>query len=93
MIEFFHRTGHDPENFKVEGSAAAIKTLDKRVISFFRKQEKDILNPIRANQEYLSFAFSEFKSSTPQHDQFQQLLDNQRLLNKKFDEILAQGGK
>lgn len=90
MIEFFYRTGHNPQDFKMEGSAAAIKTLDKRVVSFFREQENQILKPMRAVLETLELTLLEFRKESPTAKHFDQLLGNQKLLNTKFDEILEE---
>lgn len=93
IIEFFHRTGHDPENLKIEGSAEAIKILDKRLISFIRQQEKDILLPMRNSFELLNQAFFIFKKEAPKSGDLQQIVKNQKVLNEKFDKILNSGNE
>ncbi|MFC5413156.1 BfmA/BtgA family mobilization protein [Larkinella bovis] len=46
MIRFFKATKADPRNPKAEHPTEAIKALDKRLVSFIRQQEKDILKPM-----------------------------------------------
>ena len=46
MILYFKSTKADPRNLKTENPAEAIKALDKRLVSFVRQQENELLRPI-----------------------------------------------
>jgi hypothetical protein len=46
MVAYFKATGVDPNEIKGENTAAAIKALDHRLISFIRTQEQKKLNPL-----------------------------------------------
>lgn len=46
MMLYFKATKADPRDPKADNPTDALKALDKRLISFIRKQEKDILTPI-----------------------------------------------
>lgn len=46
MILYFKATNADPRNPKLDNPTDAIKALDKRVVSFIRQQEIDILRPM-----------------------------------------------
>ncbi|RXG16553.1 BfmA/BtgA family mobilization protein [Leeuwenhoekiella aestuarii] len=48
MINYFSKTGIDPSKPKNESPTRALKELDKRLISFIKAQERDILKPIRS---------------------------------------------
>lgn len=45
-IAYFKKTGINPKDFKNESPSILIKTIDKRIVSFFKTQEKNILMPI-----------------------------------------------
>lgn len=47
MILYFKRTGIDPDDLKNESPSYKIQQLDKRLISFLKVQERDILKPLR----------------------------------------------
>ncbi|WP_298246114.1 BfmA/BtgA family mobilization protein [uncultured Christiangramia sp.] len=47
MITYFKKTGINPLDSKNENPSMALKTLDKRLISFIKIQERDILKPLR----------------------------------------------
>jgi len=47
MMRYFKATKADPREPKADNPTDAIKALDKRLISFIRQQEKDILRPIQ----------------------------------------------
>lgn len=49
MITYFKRTGINPKDAINENPSAMVKALDKRIISFMKVQERDILKPIRAD--------------------------------------------
>lgn len=47
MILYFKKTGINPVEAINENPAAMIKVLDKRIVSFLKVQERDILKPLR----------------------------------------------
>ncbi|TQI71424.1 hypothetical protein JM79_2357 [Gramella sp. Hel_I_59] len=47
MITYFKKTGINPLDSKNENPSKAVRELDKRLISFIRIQERDILKPLR----------------------------------------------
>jgi len=47
MILYFKRTGIDPDDLKNESPTHKIQQLDKRLVSFLKVQERDILKPLR----------------------------------------------
>ncbi|TMM58436.1 hypothetical protein FEE95_03120 [Maribacter algarum] len=47
MILYFKRTGINPLEGIKENPSSMIKVLDKRIVSFLRVQERDILKPMR----------------------------------------------
>lgn len=87
MIDFFYRTGHNPENFKNEVSAEAIKQhtksikdLDKHIISLIKKQDKEILLPMASRVEAVQQVLADSMNGSVT----QQLLTNQQKLTEKF---------
>jgi hypothetical protein len=46
MMQYFKATKADPRDPKADNPTDAIKALDKRLISFIRQQEKEILKPL-----------------------------------------------
>jgi mRNA-degrading endonuclease RelE of RelBE toxin-antitoxin system len=51
MIFYFKNTGIDPKNAINQNPSVMVKALDKRIVSFMKVQEKDILKPLR-NEVY-----------------------------------------
>ena len=47
MILFFKKTGINPKDAINENPSVMVKTLDKRIVSFLKVQERDILKPFR----------------------------------------------
>ena len=47
MIGYFKKTGINPKESKNENPSRALKELDKRMVSFLKVQERDILKPLR----------------------------------------------
>lgn len=47
MILYFKKTGINPTEAINENPAAMVKVLDKRIVSFLKVQERDILKPLR----------------------------------------------
>ena len=48
MIYYFKKTGINPKNAVNENPSTIVKILDKRIVSFLKVQERDILKPLRA---------------------------------------------
>lgn len=89
MILYFYRTGHDPEDLKVEGSTEAIKKLDKRLISFIRTQEKEKLAPMLEEIGLANKQLHTFMEQAPSKDQLRQIVENQKKLKSMFEEIMS----
>ena len=51
MILYFKRTGIDPKDALNQNPSVMVKALDKRIVSFMKVQERDILKPLR-NEVY-----------------------------------------
>ncbi|AUC84913.1 hypothetical protein CW731_06230 [Polaribacter sp. ALD11] len=64
MILYFKKTGINPVEAINENPAAMVKVLDKRIVSFLKVQERDILKPLR-NEVY--------QNSKEQKEQFSNL--------------------
>lgn len=47
MILFFKKTGNDPSVINGKSASEMIKVIDRRIVSFFKTQERDILHPMR----------------------------------------------
>lgn len=87
MIDYFYHTGHDPEDFKHEGSTDALKRLEKKmkdmdrhIISFIKTQEKDMLIPAIERIELSTKLLKEFLGNGATEDHIGQLAGNQKLL-------------
>jgi hypothetical protein len=52
MILYFKKTGIDPKDASNKNPSVMVKALDKRIVSFLKVQERDILKPMR-NEVYL----------------------------------------
>lgn len=46
VLEFFDKTGYDPQDTKIASPAEEVKKLRNTFVSFLRKQEKDLLYPL-----------------------------------------------
>ncbi|WP_138259033.1 BfmA/BtgA family mobilization protein [Maribacter aurantiacus] len=61
MILYFQKTGTDPQAIKGKNASEMIKVIDRRIVSFFKTQESEILYPIQAqlnkNGERTDFLF------------------------------------
>ncbi len=64
MIIYFKKTGINPVEAINENPAAMVKVLDKRIVSFLKVQERDILKPLRNEV---------FQQSKEQKEQFSTL--------------------
>lgn len=49
MIIYFKKTGINPKDAINENPSVMVKALDKRIVSFIKVQERDILKPMRAD--------------------------------------------
>jgi len=47
MIVYFRKTGTDPQVIKGKSATEMIKVIDRRIVSFFKTQEADILYPMQ----------------------------------------------
>jgi len=54
MILYFKKTGINPMDAINENPSVMVKSLDKRIVSFMKVQERDILKPLR--QEVYSYS-------------------------------------
>ncbi|MDW5288861.1 BfmA/BtgA family mobilization protein [Formosa sp. PL04] len=66
MILYFKRTGINPVEAINENPATMVKALDKRIVSFLKVQERDILKPLRSEV---------YQQSSEQKEQFSILLE------------------
>lgn len=49
MIYYFKKTGINPKDAVNDNPSIMVKVLDKRIVSFLKVQERDILKPLRAD--------------------------------------------
>lgn len=47
MIVYFRKTGTDPQVINGKSATEMIKVIDRRIVSFFKTQEADILYPMQ----------------------------------------------
>lgn len=47
MITYFRKTGTDPQVINGKSATEMIKVIDRRIVSFFKTQEADILYPMQ----------------------------------------------
>ena len=57
MIIYFKKTGINPKEPKNESPVKALRELDKRMVSFLKVQERDILKPLR--QEVYDYSITQ----------------------------------
>ena len=76
MIVYFKMTGINPKNAINENPSAMVKVLDKRIVSFLKVQERDILKPLRS--EVYSY-------SKTQNDKLEKLTESMGKLIVKMD--------
>lgn len=57
MIYYFKNTGIDPKDAANKDPSAMVTSLDKRIVSFMKVQERDILKPLR--QEVFNYQNSQ----------------------------------
>jgi len=66
MIIYFKKTGINPTDPKNENPSKGLKELDKRLVSFLKVQERDILKPLRQEVYNYSKELSEENEKTRQ---------------------------
>lgn len=86
MIRYFQATKADPRDPKTDNPTDAIKALDKRLISFIRKQEKERLNPISDDLKLLIQLVAQDLPKTLRQSQIRTIggAIKSDLLNEKF---------
>ncbi len=93
MITYFKKTGINPLDPKNENPSRALRELDKRMVSFLRVQERDILKPLR--QEVYEYSKEQKQLTEKSHKILinkLQNIENQEISrsNKTFMEIKNQ---
>lgn len=66
MIIYFKKTGINPTDPKNENPSKGLRELDKRLVSFLKVQERDILKPLRQEVYNYSKELSEENEETRQ---------------------------
>lgn len=66
MIIYFKKTGINPTDPKNENPSKGLRELDKRLVSFLKVQERDILKPLRQEVYNYSKELSEENKETRQ---------------------------
>ncbi|MBW2961956.1 BfmA/BtgA family mobilization protein [Mesonia aestuariivivens] len=80
MILYFKKTGINPLETANDNPAELIKVLDKRIVSFMRVQERDILKPMRNE------AFTYSKDQNTNFNNLQGWVKDAIVKVNKFDE-------
>ena len=84
MVSYFKKTGNDPTDQKNYSASEKLQALDKRLVSFLKVQERDILKPLR--QEVFDYYKSQEskidKNQSDTLDILQQLNKNNRTRNQ-----------
>ncbi|RUA29822.1 BfmA/BtgA family mobilization protein [Robiginitalea biformata] len=79
MILYFQKTGTDPRAINGKNASEMIKVIDRRIVSFFKTQESEILYPIQQqllkNGQRTEFLFNKLIAE----------------LNKIFERIKSRG--
>lgn len=78
MILFFQKTGTDPQVINGKSATEMIKVIDRRIVSFFKTQEADILYPMSQQIQ---------DNGEMTKELFEKLIQN---LNKIFQKIKEQ---
>jgi len=79
MIYYFKKTGINPKDAVNKDPSAMVSALDKRIVSFMKVQERDILKPLR--QEVFNYQ----NSQKIEIDKLKDLIEKQ--INKQSDNI------
>lgn len=90
MIYYFKKTGINPKDAVNKDPSAMVATLDKRIVSFMKVQERDILKPLR--QDVFNYQNSQKIEIEKLADliskQFIKQSENSRDLEKKIGETI-----
>ncbi|GAB4044799.1 BfmA/BtgA family mobilization protein [Spirosoma jeollabukense] len=93
MIRYFQATKADPRDPKSDNPTDAIKALDKRLISFIRQQEKQILKPMHDNMQILNNSGQEQMATVNTYMKaIAEALDGDLLKNIRLSHIRTIGG-
>lgn len=88
MISYFKKTGINPVEAINENPAAMVKVLDKRIVSFLKVQERDILKPLRKEVfEYSSLQKKQYHDLETQFLKLSEWVNNAVIKVNGFDEI------
>lgn len=79
MIYYFKKTGINPKDAVNKDPSAMVSALDKRIVSFMKVQERDILKPLRQD------VFNYQNSQKIEIDKLKDLIEKQ--INKQSDNI------
>lgn len=79
MIYYFKKTGINPKDAVNKDPSAMVSALDKRIVSFMKVQERDILKPLR--QEVFNYQ----NSQKIEIDKLKDLIEKQ--INKQSENI------
>lgn len=79
MIYYFKKTGINPKDAVNKDPSAMVSALDKRIVSFMKVQERDILKPLRQD------VFNYQNSQKIEIDKLKDLIERQ--INKQSDNI------
>ena len=77
MIYYFKKTGIDPKNAVNSNPSVMVAALDKRIVSFLKVQERDILKPLRQDV---------FNYQKMQNEEIGKLIDSINNLTKQNSE-------
>lgn len=89
MIIYFKRTGINPKDYKNDNPSILIKTVDKRIVSYFTVQERDILKPMRLEVSNNSKKnLEEIKKISTQVDDLFQQVKKEKI--NSYDELKTQ---
>ena len=90
MIYYFKKTGIDPKDAVNKDPSSMVIALDKRIVSFMKVQERDILKPLR--QDVFNYQNSQKIEIDKLKDIIEKQINNQseniRTTEKKYLEFL-----
>lgn len=93
MIRYFQATKADPRDPKMDNPTDAIKALDKRLISFIRQQEKQLLKPIADNMVILNTnGITQMETVNTYMKAIAESLDGELLKNIRLSHVRTIGG-
>ena len=75
MVNYFKQSGQDPQEVNAGSSASAIKSLERRLTTFMRKQEKEALGPMLDELAVASMTLKKTAGSTISGEEFKQKID------------------